>query len=110
MSQPTWPVNIPDSNRGTKKISSGLDKKLLAYANAAAAAGVGVLALSQSAAAEIKFTRVNETSMATALTTSGSSPLERPIAKAFAPPTRPGVSTTKRHLVLTTQNSPSTAL
>jgi hypothetical protein len=61
MSQPTWPVNIPDSKRGTKNISSGLDKKLLAYANAAAAAGVGVLALSQSAAAEIKFTRVNET-------------------------------------------------
>jgi hypothetical protein len=45
----------------TTRLSSALDKRLLAYASAASAAGVGLLAVAQSAEAKIVYTASNTT-------------------------------------------------
>jgi hypothetical protein len=45
--------------RATTRLSSGLDKRLLAYASAASAAGVALLALAQTAEARIVYTASN---------------------------------------------------
>jgi hypothetical protein len=64
-SQGSNPSLNPSSKQSSKqrpaKLGSSLDNKLLSYASAAAAAGVGVLALAQTSAAEVVFTRANET-------------------------------------------------
>lgn len=54
--------------RSRARVTSRLDKQLLAYASAAAAAGVGLLAVSQGAEAKVVYTAANVTMPANAFT------------------------------------------